>query len=106
MAASGRRRPPCSRVADGGHRLDVVPVAVGLEHRAHAEAAAEVEQALVLVGGVEQDGVPVSVQRSTKTLFSYGPTTTLWISARSSDQCSVSAPMAPVWPVSRPSCGP
>src|SRR5690349_9293479 len=34
---------------------------------------------------------PVSVQRSTKTLLSIGPTTTLWISAPVSDQCSVSA---------------
>ena len=44
-------------VAQLRHRLDVVPVAVGLEHPAHAEALAQLEQALVLVGGVEQHGV-------------------------------------------------
>ena len=44
-------------VAQLGHGLDVVPVAVGLEHLAHAEGRAQLEQALVLVGGVEQDGV-------------------------------------------------
>src|SRR5690606_34515388 len=44
-------------VAQLGHGLDVVPVPVGLEHRPHAEAAAEVEQPVVLVGRVEQDGL-------------------------------------------------
>ena len=43
--------------AHRGHGLDVVPVAVGLEHPPHAEPLAELEQALVLVGGVEQHGV-------------------------------------------------
>ena len=40
-----------------GHGLDVVPVAVGLQHPAHAEALGQLEQLLVLVGGVEQHGV-------------------------------------------------
>ncbi len=44
-------------VAHGRHGLDVVPVAVGLEHLAHVEPAAQVEQLVVLVGGVEQDGL-------------------------------------------------
>ena len=44
-------------VAQLRHRLDVVPVAVRLEHPAHAEALAQLEEALVLVGGVEQHGV-------------------------------------------------
>ena len=44
-------------VAQLRHGLDVVPVAVRLEHPAHAEALAQLEQALVLVGGVEQHGV-------------------------------------------------
>ena len=43
-----------ARVADGGHRLDVVPVAVRFEHRAYAERLAQLEQLLVFVGGVEQ----------------------------------------------------
>ena len=44
-------------VADRLDGLDVVPVAVGLDHLADAEVAAELEQALVLVGGVDQQGV-------------------------------------------------
>ena len=44
-------------VAHGRDGLDVVPVAVGLEHRAHPQGAAQVEQAVVLVGGVEEHGV-------------------------------------------------
>ncbi len=44
-------------VAHGRDRLDVVPVAVGLEHLADPEGLAQLEQALVLVGGVEQHGV-------------------------------------------------
>src|SRR4051794_35025291 len=34
---------------------------------------------------------PVCVHRSTNTLFSYGPTTSLWISAPSPCQCNVPA---------------
>ena len=41
-------------LADRRHRLDVVPVAVRLEHPPHAEALAQLEQLLVLVGGVDQ----------------------------------------------------
>ena len=37
--------------------LDVVPVAMGLEDLAHAEVAAELEQLLVLVGGIDEHGV-------------------------------------------------
>jgi hypothetical protein len=37
--------------------LDVVPVPVGLEDRAHVEGLAELEQEVVLVRGVEQDRV-------------------------------------------------
>ncbi len=44
-------------VTHGGHRLDVVPVPVGLEHLPDPEVPAELEQLLVLVGGVDQDGV-------------------------------------------------
>ena len=44
-------------VAELRHRLDVVPVAVRLDHPAHAEALAQLEEELVLVGGVEQHGV-------------------------------------------------
>ena len=53
----GRDGHRVAGVAQLGHGLDVVPVAVGLEHPAHAEHPAEVEQALVLVGGVEQHRV-------------------------------------------------
>lgn len=42
-------------VAHRGDSLDVVPVAMGLEHLAHVESPAELEQLLVLVGGVDQD---------------------------------------------------
>ena len=44
-------------IPHGRHGLDVVPVAVGLEHLANPEPAAQVEQLVVLVGRVEQDGV-------------------------------------------------
>ena len=44
-------------LADGRHGLDVVPVAVRLEHPPHAERLAQLEQPLVLVGGVDEDGV-------------------------------------------------
>ena len=44
-------------VAELGHRLDVVPVPVRLEHPAHPQALAQLEQALVLVGGVEEHGI-------------------------------------------------
>src|SRR6056297_1659284 len=36
---------------------------------------------------------PVARQRTTNTLFSYGPTTTLWTSTSVFDQCSVSVVM-------------
>ena len=39
------------------HGLDVVPVAVRLEHSAHTEPLAEIEQLLVLVGRVDQHRV-------------------------------------------------
>src|SRR5207244_2582149 len=35
----------------------VVPVAVGLEHLPHVEPLGEIEELVVLVGGVEQHGV-------------------------------------------------
>ena len=44
-----------ARLAHGRHRLDVVPVPVRLEHPLHAEALAQVEELLVLVGGVEEN---------------------------------------------------
>ena len=44
-------------LAHGRDGLDVVPVAVGLEHPAHPEALGQLEQLLVLVGGIEQDRV-------------------------------------------------
>src|SRR5438270_632910 len=46
-----------ARVADRGDGLDVVPVAVGLEHLADVEPLAQLEQPLVLVGRVEQHRV-------------------------------------------------
>ena len=42
-------------VADRGNRLDVVPVTMGLDHLADAEALAEVQQVLMLVGGVHEE---------------------------------------------------
>ena len=53
----GRDAHRVAGVAQLRHGLDVVPVPVGLEHPAHAEALAQLEQALVLVGGVEEHGV-------------------------------------------------
>ena len=44
-------------VPDGRHRLDVIPVPMGLEHLAHPEPATQVEQLVVLVGRVQQHGV-------------------------------------------------
>ena len=44
-------------VSHRGHRLDVVPVPVRLDDRADAEALADLEQRLVLVGRVDQHGV-------------------------------------------------
>ena len=44
-------------VAHRGDRLDVVEVAVGLQHEAHPEALTHLEQQLVLVRGVEQHRV-------------------------------------------------
>ena len=44
-------------VADRLHRLDVVPVAVGREHPADARGPAHLEEQLVLVRGVDEDGV-------------------------------------------------
>ena len=38
----------------GWHGLDVIPVAVSLEHGAHIEGLAQLQQSLVLVGRVEQ----------------------------------------------------
>ena len=72
-------------VAHGGHGLDVVPVAVGLEHPAHVEPLAQLEQLLVLVGGVEQHGVAGRACSAGRTrCCRTGPTTSLWISAWSS----------------------
>ena len=69
---------PASRTAVDG--LDVVEVAVGGEHPADAGGLADLEQQLVLVGRVDEDRVAASAcQRTTKTLFSYGPTTSLSI---------------------------
>ncbi len=42
-------------VADRGDRLDVVPVTMGLDYPAYAEALAEVKQELMLVGGVHEE---------------------------------------------------
>ena len=46
---------PASRSAVDG--LDVVPVPVGGEHAADARGPADLEQELVLVGGVDDDGL-------------------------------------------------
>jgi hypothetical protein len=46
-----------ARVPNGGDGLDVVPVAVRLEDPAHVEPLAQLEQLLVLVGGVQEHGV-------------------------------------------------
>jgi hypothetical protein len=54
---AGRDGDPVAGVPDGGHGLDVVPVAMGLEHRPDPEPGAEVEEALVLVGRVDEDGL-------------------------------------------------
>ena len=40
-----------------GNRSDVIPVAVGLEDSAHIERLAELEQALVFVCSIQEDGV-------------------------------------------------
>jgi hypothetical protein len=78
----GGDRHAVAGVAHGGDGLDVVPVAVGLQHLAHAELAAQLEQELVLVGGVEQDGVArlgaaehehVVVERPDHDLVDLGP---------------------------------
>ena len=67
-------------VADRGDGLDVVPVAVRREDAAHTGLAAHVEQQLVLVRGVEQHRVAGPLfERTTNTLFSNGPTTSLSI---------------------------
>ena len=50
-----RHRDP--GVPHGGHRLDVVPVPVGLHHLVHAQVGADLEQGLVLVGGVDEHGI-------------------------------------------------
>jgi hypothetical protein len=52
-----RDRHFVARLAHRGHRLDVIPVPVRLEHPFHPEAVAQLEQLLVLVGGIEQNGV-------------------------------------------------
>src|SRR5690606_17479560 len=46
-----------SGVAHLGDGLDVVPVPVGLDDPAYAERGGEVEQHVVLVGGVDEHGV-------------------------------------------------
>ena len=48
-------------VAHGLDGLDVVPVAVGGEHPAHAGGLAHLEQELVLVGGVDDDRVTAAL---------------------------------------------
>ncbi len=53
----GGDRDRVARLAHCRHRLDVVPVTVGLDHLADAETLAELEQQLVLVGGVHEQGV-------------------------------------------------
>ncbi len=52
-------------VADRLDRLDVVPVPVGLDHLAHVERLAEVEQLVVLVGRVDQGGLARSARHRT-----------------------------------------
>ena len=46
-----------ARVAQRGDRLDVVPVAMGLDDLTDAEALAQLEQQVVLVGGIDEHGV-------------------------------------------------
>ena len=53
----GSYRHLVAGVAELRDGLDVVPVAVGLDDLAHAERAAELEQLLVLVGGVDEERV-------------------------------------------------
>ena len=61
-------------VADRGDGLDVVEVAVGGEDPADPGGLADLEQQLVLVGRVDEDGVAgLPWTRRTKTLFSNGP---------------------------------
>ena len=64
-----------------GHGLNVVPVPVRLHHLVHAQAAADLEQFLVLVGGVDQQGlagaaaaehVDVVVHRADDNLVYFG----------------------------------
>ena len=58
MSASSSAIPtsmPASRMRGDG--LDVVPVAVCGEHPSHAGGPAHLEQQLVLVGGVDDDGL-------------------------------------------------
>ena len=69
----GRDAHVVAGVTQLGDRLDVVPVAVGLEDTADAEGLAQLEQLLVFVGGVDEhrvacvlasDDVDVVVHRS------------------------------------------
>ena len=72
------------------HRLDVVPVAVGLEHAAHAERLAQLEQLLVLVGGVDAARRRRCAGSARRTrCCRTGPTTTLCTSTSAFDQWSV-----------------
>jgi len=44
-------------LAQCGHRLDVIPVAMRLQHSSHAEGGAQLEQPVVFIGGVDEHGI-------------------------------------------------
>jgi len=78
----GRHRHGIAGVADGRDGLYVVPVAVGLEHLAHPEVPAHLEQQLVFVGGVDEDRLACLFAPDDVHVVVHGPTTTRWTSTR------------------------
>ena len=69
-------------VAHGLDRLDVVPVAVGLDHLAHAEGSAQLEEFVVLVGRVDRGGTRPSPAAHDVDVVVDGPTTRRWTSTQ------------------------
>ena len=104
-ASCGGDADPVAGVAHRRHGLDVVPVAVGLEHPAHAERAGTARAAArARWRRRAAPRRPSRVHRSTKTLLSIGPTTTLWISAPrpARSECSACQPWCEA---AQPPCG-
>ena len=64
-------------VAQGGDRLDVVPMPVGGEHTADPRCLATSSSNSCSLAASMMSASPVLVQRTTNTLFSTGPTTSL-----------------------------